>query len=172
MVYTIRGLKLDMNRDNLIGPGVKYHEIYLNFRKEFPGEDQLVMVEGDEWERNRQFMERLAARIKSETNLFTGVFYKGDLGTLGPKALLLAPIADLEQMRKSIGEYLPFLRDFAQATNLDSLFSMVDQQFLNAGARRAGERDALLNALPFFENILVEANQSLSAPGPTAAAGD
>ncbi|MDB6122669.1 MAG: Exporter of the superfamily [Pedosphaera sp.] len=165
VVYTIHGLKLDMNRDNLIGPGVKSHEIYMNFRKEFPNEDQLVLVEGDRWERNRQFMERLATRIKSETNLFAGVFYKGDLATLGPKALLLAPTADLEQMRKSVGEYRPFLQDFAQATNLDSLFGMVNQRFLNARGETAGQREALLKALPFFESILVDANQSMSAPG-------
>src|SRR5579872_2872548 len=74
VLYAVHGLKADMNRDNLIGPGVKYHEIYLNFRKEFPGEDQLVLVEGDDWERNRQFMERLAARLKPETNLFSRIF--------------------------------------------------------------------------------------------------
>src|SRR4051812_21462108 len=61
VLYASHGLKVDMNRDHLVGPGVRYHEIYLNFRREFPGEDQLVLVEGDNWERNRQFIERLAA---------------------------------------------------------------------------------------------------------------
>src|SRR5262245_53081134 len=114
VLYAVRELKLDMNRDNLVGPGVKYFEISKKIHKEFPGEDEVVVVEGNDLERNRQFIERLAARLKPETNLFTEIFYKGDLKTLGHKALLLAPTSDLEQMRKSVDEYLPFLRDFSQ----------------------------------------------------------
>ncbi|MDB6017488.1 MAG: putative exporter of the superfamily [Pedosphaera sp.] len=165
VLYAAHGLKVDMNRDHLIGPGVKYHEIYLKFRKEFPGEDQLVLVEGDKWERNHQFIERLAARIKRETNLVAEIFYKGDLTTMGPKALLLAPTADLEQMRKSVNENLPFLREFTQATNLDSLFGMVNRQFRNAGGDAKGQGEDPVKALPFLDNILVEANQSVSTPG-------
>lgn len=165
VVYTVHGLKRDMNRDNLVGPGVNYHETYLNFRKEFPGEDQVVLVEGGDWEHNRQFTERLAARLKLETNLITGVFYKGDLATLGPKALLLVPTADLERMQKSVSEYLPFLKGFTQATNLDSLFAMVNSEFRTAGRGTAEQGENLMKSIPFLEGILVEANQSLSHPG-------
>lgn len=168
VLYAAHGLKLDMNRDNLVGPGEKFLEIYQNFQKEFPGDDQLVLVEGNDWERNRQFVERLAARLKPETNLFTRIFYKGDLATLGPKALMLAPTADLEQMRKSIDAYLPFLQKFSQTSNLDSLVGMVNEQFRTAGRGTTGRGEDLLKALPFLDNILVEANQSLSTPGQPA----
>ena len=159
------GAKADFNRDNLVGAGVKYHQIHLKFRREFPGEDQVVLVESAQWERNRRFMEHLAARLKPQTNLFTDIFYKGDLPSLGSKGLLLAPAADLEQMRQSVAEYVPFLRDFTQATNLDSLFSLVNQRFRTGGREATGQTEALLNALPFLERIVAEANQSLSEPG-------
>jgi uncharacterized protein len=165
VLYAFYGLGFDANRDHLIGAGVAYHERYLNFTKEFPGEDQLVIAEGADWERNRQFIERLAARMKTETNLFTGIFYKADLPTLGPKALQLAPAEDLEQMRKIIRTDLPFLRDFAQATNLNSLFAMINRQFLGGEGKRAGDRDALLKAIPAMENILTGMQESLTLPG-------
>ncbi|HWH69096.1 MAG TPA: hypothetical protein VNT26_06910, partial [Candidatus Sulfotelmatobacter sp.] len=39
-LYTAFGLKMDMNRGHLIGPRMKYQQIYLKFRQEFPGEDE------------------------------------------------------------------------------------------------------------------------------------
>jgi uncharacterized protein len=165
VVYASHSLKVDMNRDNLVGAGMKYHQIYLNYRKEFPREDQLVLVESSSWESNREFIERLALRLKSETNLFTGMFYKGDLATLGPKGLMLMPVEDLEKMQKSIGEYRPFLHDFAQTTNLNSFFSMVNSQFRTAGREATGHNETMIAAIPFFERIVREANQSLFKPG-------
>ena len=91
-----------MSRDNLVGADKKYHQAYMKFRQEFPVQDELaVVVESEDPERNRQFVERLAARLEPETNLFTDVFYKGDLPSLGRKALLFVPESDLREMRAS-----------------------------------------------------------------------
>ena len=49
VLYTIHGLKLDMDRDNLVGTEVNSRQIYLRFRQEFPGEDLLVLVESEKW---------------------------------------------------------------------------------------------------------------------------
>src|SRR5215467_12698716 len=60
--YTVQNLKVDMDRDNLVGAGAGYRQIYLKYRQEFRGEDQeLVVVESEQWERSRRFIERLAA---------------------------------------------------------------------------------------------------------------
>ena len=83
---------MDMDRDHLVGSDKTYHQVFMEYRKEFPGEDELaVVVESGDQERNRQFVERLAAKLQLETNIFTDVFYKGDLKALGRKALLFAP---------------------------------------------------------------------------------
>lgn len=168
VLYAVYGLKFDLSRDKLVGTGEKYFEIEKNFQKEFPGEDQLVLATGNDAERNRQFIERLAQRVEPETNLFTKVYYKSDLATLGPKALLLAPTSDLEQMRKSMDASLPFLQMFSQISNLDSLFGMVNQQLLSAGRGSAGHGEDLLKSLPALDKIVVAANQSMSAPGRPA----
>jgi hypothetical protein len=47
--------------------------------------------------------------------------YKGDLAAFGPKALLLVPTQDLEEMRRILHEHRPLIQEFAQATNLNSL---------------------------------------------------
>ena len=90
--YSVAELKFNLDRSDLVGSDKKYHRNYLEFRKEFPGQDDLVaVVESDDAEKNRQFVERLGAKLEAETNLFTDVFYKGDLKMMGPKALLFLP---------------------------------------------------------------------------------
>src|SRR5262245_18801896 len=81
--YTVFNLKFLTNRSDLVGAEKEYHRIYMEFRKDFPVQDELVVVvESDSTERNRRFVERLGAKLREETNLFTGVFYKGDLSTM------------------------------------------------------------------------------------------
>ena len=97
VLYTIGYLQTDMNRDNLVGPNQKYHQNFLRLQKEFPqqGNDLVVVVESDNTEKNRQFVERLAAKMAAETNLFRDVFYQHDLAMMGTKALLFVPEDDL-----------------------------------------------------------------------------
>jgi uncharacterized protein len=166
VLYTAAGLKLDMNRDHLIGTNLRQQRVFLKYRKEFPQENELmVVVQSGRRERNRQFIERLAARVAPQTNLFTSLFYKGDLATFGPKALLLVPTADLEEMRRVLHEYRPMIQEFAQATNLTSLFRLVNKQFRTApGADRAAT-ESLIQRLPFVQRLIEQARQSLLGPG-------
>jgi len=39
-------------------------------------EDLVTLIESDDLEKNRQFVERLAARLEVETNLFKNIFFK------------------------------------------------------------------------------------------------
>jgi uncharacterized protein len=172
VLYAARGLKLDMNRDHLVGPRNRTHQVYLRYRKEFPGGDELVVVvESGNRERNRQFIERLAGRVEPETNLFTDVFYKGDLATLGPKALLLVPTKDLEELRQTLHGDRPAIQEFTQATNLNSLFSIVNEQFRHASSQGTAATESLINALPFLQSIIEQARQSLSRPGTPPSPG-
>ena len=75
VVYTVDQLQFDMSRNNLVGPDKKYHQNFLHFKDEFPGQDDLVVVvESEDHEKNRQFVERLGARLEAETNLFYRCF--------------------------------------------------------------------------------------------------
>jgi hopanoid biosynthesis associated RND transporter like protein HpnN len=165
-------LQLDMDRDDLVGSDKSYHQRFVEYRKEFPGEDELaVVVESNDHERNRQFVERLAAKLELETNLFTDVFYKGDLKSLGPKALLFVPDEELIELRQRLALYRPFIQKFTAATNLDSLFDLINQQFRTAKREENQENNALIKAIPALERIVVQAGAALSTPGTPVSPG-
>jgi hypothetical protein len=168
--YTATHWTLDMDKDDLVeGPT---HEVYMQYKKEFPGEDQLaVVVQGDDQERNRQFVERLAARLEPETNLFTNVFYKGDLRAMGSKALLFVPEGDLKEMQQKLAEYKPFIDQFTTATNLDSFFELINKQFRTAKEEENSQNDALIGALPALQGIVDQASDSLARPGTPVSPG-
>lgn len=176
--YTVKHLEFDTNRDNLVGGDKKYHQNFLKYRKEFPLQDDLVVVvESEDKEKNRQFVERLGARLERATNIFTDVVFKGDLKMLGAKALLFVPEDDLAEMRQTLRDYRPFLEQFTQATNLPALFNLVNRQFLRAKAEQNAQNDSLIKALPALERILAQAGDSLRrrgvppSPGITALFG-
>src|ERR1700722_14510356 len=121
--YPVSFLQFDTNRDDLVGSNKKYQHNFLEFKKEFPQQDDLVVVvESDNVEKNRQFVERLGAKLDAEPNLFSDVFYDKDLKKMGAKALLLASHAVLVALEKTLGDDLPFIRQFTQTTNLVSFF--------------------------------------------------
>ena len=172
VAFTVKKLEFDTSRDDLVGSDKKYHHNFLKFKKEFPSQDDLVViVESEMMEKNRQFVERLGARLEKETNLFSDVFYKGDLKMLGPKALLFVPEKDLEELHKTLGEFRPFIDQFTQATNLASLFQLVNRQFRTAKQEENKENEAMVKALPALERIIVQATQAVRRPGTAPSPG-
>jgi hopanoid biosynthesis associated RND transporter like protein HpnN len=158
-----------MDRDHLIGPKMKSHRIFVEFQKEFPHQDELVvLVESGHQERNREFIERLAARVRPATNLFSDLFYKADFTTLGPKGLLLAPTQDLQELYQSLQEELPFIKEFTNATNLVSLFEQINTTFRTAPQEATPNTERLIKALPFLQRLVTEARQSMLRPGTPA----
>ncbi len=164
--YTINYLEFSTSRNDLVGANKKYHQNFLRFREEFPTQDDLVVVvESENPEKNRQFVERLGRKLEGETNTFKDVFYKGDLQMLGSKALLFVPEKDLAELHRTLGNYLPFIRSFTTTSNLVSLFTMVNGQFRNAGSGRSEQSDSMIEALPALERIITQATESLNRSG-------
>jgi uncharacterized protein len=160
------GIQFDTNRDDLVGADKKYHQNFLKFKKEFPTQDDLVVVvESEDPEKNRQFVERLGKKLDAEPKLFHDVFYKGDLKMLGSKALLFVPENDLLDLKKTLGDYRPFIEQFTRTTNLVSLFSMVNRQFRNAKREADPQTDSMVKAIPALERIIQQARASLERPG-------
>ncbi|MEO6034192.1 MAG: MMPL family transporter, partial [Verrucomicrobiota bacterium] len=170
--YTVEKLQFDTSRDDLVGSDKKYHRNFLKFKKEFPTQDDLVVVvESEMMEKNRQFVERLGAKLEAETNIFSDVFYKGDLKMLGPKALLFVPEKDLAELRQTLREFRPFIDQFTQATNLLSLFRLVNRQFRTAQQEQNPENESMVKALPALERIVVQGTQGLRRPGTAPSPG-
>ncbi len=170
--FTVQHLQFDTSRNNLVGSDKKYHQNFLKFKKEFPTQDDLVVVvESETSEKNRQFVERLGAKMEAETNLFSDVFYKGDLKMMGRKALLFVPEDQLKELRQTLRDYRPFINQFTLATNLHSLFTLINAQFRNAQQTQNAENQSLVKALPALERIITQATASLKRPGTPPSPG-
>lgn len=170
--FTIAKLEFRTNRSDLVGGDKQYHRLYLEFRKEFQVEDDIVVVaESEQLEKNRQFVERLGAKLEVETNLFAHVFYKGDLKLMGPKALLFVPEDKLGEMAKTMRDFKPFLKQFTRATNLVTLVDLVNTQIRTAREETNAQNAALVQALPALERIFKQARDGLSRSGSPPSPG-
>ena len=176
VVFIVKSLAspaaFDLRQDDLVGANKKYHQNFLRFKKEFPTQDDLaVVVESDDPEKNRQFVERLGAKMDAETNLFHDVLYKHDFRMLGSKALLFVPEEKLGELKQTLRDYRPFIEQFARTTNLVSLFSMINTQIRTAKRETNAENDALIKSLPALERIVTQARDCLSRSGTPPTAG-
>jgi uncharacterized protein len=170
--YTVQHLEFSTDRNDLVGSDKTYHQNFLRFKSEFAVLDDLVaVVESEDMEKNRQFVERLGARLEAETNLFASVFYKGDLRMLGPKALLFLPEKTLDELHHTLTQFQPFVAQFAQATNLNTLFRKINEQFRLAGTQKDADTDSLVNAIPALRRIVDQAADSLHRPGTPPSPG-
>lgn len=176
--YTVSSLDFVMDRNALLDTDLTYNQHYVRLRQTFPSEPDLVaVVESENPEKNRQFVERLAARLDLEstlvspTNLFTDVFFKGDLPLLGRKALLFVPGTNLVELEKVLKDYRPFLMQFAGASNLSSLFGRINTLIRTAPRQADQNAESLVNALPALERIIRRGQESLSRPGSPPSPG-
>jgi uncharacterized protein len=173
ILVTVAFLQFDTNQDDLVGPNLKHHRDFLALQKEFPqqGNDLVVVVESGDTERNRQFIERLAAKMAPETNLFRDVFYQHDLAMMGTKALFFVPETNLTEIQMKIHDDLPFIQQFTQTTNLSSFFEQVNTAFRTAPRETNAQTDSLVQSLPVLTHILAQATASLQMPGKPPSPG-
>jgi hopanoid biosynthesis associated RND transporter like protein HpnN len=171
--YTVAFLHFDTNRDDLVGVNLKNHRNFLALQKEFPqqGNDLVVVVESDDTEKNRQFIERLAAKMTPETNLFRDVFYQQNLAMLGTKALFFVPENDLATIQAKLHSTAPFIRQFTQTTNLVSFFEQINTAFRTAPHETNAQMESFVQALPVLTRIVTEAAAGLQMPGKPPSPG-
>ena len=115
--------------------------------------------------RTEEELASLRAKLEAETNLFAHVFYKGDLKMMGHKALLFVPAPDLRELRQTLHDFRPFLQQFTQATNLVTLFNLVNRQISHARDEENEENKSLVKALPALQRILDQATAGLLREG-------
>jgi hypothetical protein len=173
VLYTVGYLKMDVNQNNLVGPNQKYHQNFLRLQKEFPqqGNDLVVVMESGNPENNRQFVERLGAKMAAETNLFRDILYQHDLAMMGTKALFFVPENDLATIQTTLHDDLPFIRQFTQTTNLVSLFEQINTAFRTAPRETNAQTTSLIQALPVLTRILTQAGSCLQMPGQPPSPG-
>ncbi len=179
VVYAVTNLRFSTNRSDLISAAEKFQRTHLLLQKEFRFQESLVaVVESENPEKNRQFVERLAQRLRSEPEVFRNVYYKGDLKMMGSKALLFLPEDTLDDLRQTLAENVMVIQTFARVDSLNALFELVNQQLREAGNASSTQQTALVKTLPVLQRIVEESTKSVtgsalsSAPGVAAFFGD
>jgi uncharacterized protein len=173
VAVTVGFLQFDMNQDNLVGPNLKYHHNYLALQKEFPnqGNDLAVVVESEDVEKNRQFVERLAMKMAPETNLFLNIFYQQDFAVLGTKALFFVPTNDLASIQAKLRDDFPFIKKFTQTTNLVTFFEQINTAFRTTPHEANAQTESLVQSLPVLARILTQANAAMQMRGQPPSPG-
>ncbi len=173
IIITIGFLKFDPNQSNLVGPELKYQQNFLKLVKEFPSQnnDLSVVVQSSDPEKNRQFIERLAAKMIPETNLFSDVFYQHALAALGTKALFFVPNKALGSIEGRLSDETPFITRFTQTTNLSSFFEVINTMFRTSPHGTNAQTSSLVQSLPLLAGILNQATASMETGGKPPSPG-
>jgi uncharacterized protein len=164
--YTIKRLQFSTDRNDLISVRESYRQQFLQFKKQFQIHDNLfVLVESGSQEKNREFVERLAARLQLDGQ-FSEIFYRGGVKLMGPKALLFLPEESLAELQQIIRTNQPLLQNLSQVTNLDTLFSLVNRQFRRLAATPSeGSPDRVLSqSLPALQRVVDQVSDYLESP--------
>ena len=171
--YTVQNIEFHTDRNALVDADKQYHRNFLEYKANFDSQDDIVtVVESEDLEKNRQFVERLGARLEAEPELFTGIFFKGDLKLLGPKALLfLEDPAVIQTMGDRIREARPMIETFQHVNSLESLLEELNRRFRSAPQESNTETEQFVEALPALQRVIDQAGASLSRRGQPPSPG-
>ena len=182
VLITVFFLQFDTNQNDLVGHNFRDQQNFLALQKEFPqqGNDLVVVAESDDTEKNRQFIERLAAKMATiQTRddagakpISSGTYFTSRIPRRpAPKRCFLHPKTTSPTSKARLHEDLPFIRQFTQTTNLITFFEQINTDFRTASAGTNTQTESMLQALPVLGNILTQATAALQMPGKPPSPG-
>jgi len=126
---TAEKLTFKTGRGDLVAkdlPYVKRHEMFRNEFEDFDG--MIVVVEGEDPEQKKNFVEALADKFKSHPAVFSDVFYKVDTTYFKDKALLFLDQKDLVDLVRKIREHQQFLDNVNSSPGLNQLLGSINSE--------------------------------------------
>jgi len=163
--YTVTTLQFSTDKHALISVQDSYWRQFLQFKREFNIHENLfVLVESENREKNREFVERLASRLQGDDR-FGEIYYRTGLKLMGPKALLFLPEETLAELQQNLWTNRSLLETFSQATNLDTLFALVNREFRTQGAllTRGLKESSWSRSLPTLQRVVDSASDSIES---------
>ncbi len=113
LVAAASRLEYHTSRNDLISVRKDYQQRWQNYLDEFGDDDDIVVVvQGDDPERMRVAIEAIARRINDNPDLFDRLFYKVDLRSLKNRALMLAPLEQVQAIQREYLSDMKRLLDF------------------------------------------------------------
>jgi hypothetical protein len=133
VLYTKARLEFHTGQDDLITPNSRASRDYLDYTREFPDLDGLIIVVpvAPDPTRAEHFVDALAARLNADHANVKTVFYKIDAGAFADRAMLYMTAADLDALAQKLRAAFPMLGGYAADPSLAGFFAMV-----NAGIDR------------------------------------
>lgn len=148
-------LEFNGDRDALVGRERRYHREFLQYKAEFEAEDELlVVVESEDPQKSRLFVDVLGCSLEAEPDLFKNVLYRGELRMLGRHGLWLLSTQELKELADALDGWQPFLFKICATSNLVSFFEAINGMFRAARAGPNGNGEALVRAVPFLGELV------------------
>jgi len=177
--YTSTHLGFQTSRNALVSQKAPYIQRFEEIDQDFHDLSAfIVAVEPQRFERGKQFVDTLAARLRADTRHFSQVVDKIDTSSLeGKKLLLLSPEA-LQTLRQRLQDAQDLLSDLAAAPGLQQLLVSINQEISKAlvthltesllstessAAADAAAEGPVLN-VSFLAALFSEMEQALAAP--------
>ena len=170
VLVTVRGLGFATDRNDLIGTQESYRKTYDVFRKEFPQEDDIVIViTGPDAAVNRKAVDRVGALLREDPTHFSDVYDRLSLDFIRKRLLLFLSISDLRELEKRLADVKPFLRRMMDEPGLVPLFGSINDEIqayikkqINAALNGGGVSDPrdnsdapdMVGSLPILAGIL------------------
>jgi hopanoid biosynthesis associated RND transporter like protein HpnN len=128
VLYTKARLEFHTGQDDLITPNSRASRDYLDYTREFPDLDGLVIVvrAAPDPARAEHFADALAARLSADHANVKTVFYKIDAGGFADRAMLYMTTADLDALAQKLRAAFPMLGGYAADPSLAGFFAMVN----------------------------------------------
>ncbi|MBT9584727.1 MMPL family transporter [bacterium] len=103
IVYAARNLEFATDRAALVDQNEKFGALSRKFQKEFPNnEDLIVVIDGGNSSQRERFSDELASRLKEHGDPFKDIFQKVELPFLRHQALLYLETEDLQKLLDSL----------------------------------------------------------------------
>ncbi len=131
--YTSTHLEFQTSRNALVSQSARYIQRVKEIDADFYELDSFfVAVEPQRFERGKQFVDALAARLRADTQHFSRVVDKIDSSSLEGKKLLLLSPEDLHTLRQRLQDAQDLLTDLAAAPGLQQLLVSINQEISKA----------------------------------------
>ena len=166
-------IQFDISRDSLVGANKKYHQNFLRFKKEFPPQDDLVVVVESETGRKTGSSSSGWARSWRRRPIFSGTFFtRATYKMMGAKALLFAPgLRPGRACASALRITVPFIAAIHQHDEPGLAVRAWSTLSSAPPSRKNAENDSLVKALPALERIVQSSPRLLASPGHAALAG-
>ena len=131
--YTVTHLDFKTSRNSLISlkePAVnRYKQISENFGRLT---NALVVVEGLDLNRMKEFIKKLAATLEKEPAYFQNLIYRIDTSTLDGKKLLYLSYPELEDLKRKLIDYGELIEELSFSPEIRIILGYVNQKISEA----------------------------------------